>query len=142
MARSWTDNDVERLVKLAKEAADAAYAPYSKFKVGAALQTKSGAVFHGCNVENANYSLTLHAEHNAIGQMVVAGVVPDIDVIVIYTPTNDVTPTGPCGSCRQALYEFSPDCTVISVCDNPAASLRIKLSKLLPHAFGPADLGK
>src|SRR5689334_11504129 len=100
----------------AREAAARAYAPYSKFRVGAALWTRSGRAFAGCNVENASYGLTICAERNAVFQMVAAGETT-FDRVVVYTPTP--TPTAPCGACRQVLNEFNPDAEVLCVCDGP-----------------------
>jgi cytidine deaminase len=124
------------LVDLARAAARRAYAPYSRFRVGAAVRAKSGAVFAGCNVENASYGLTICAERSAIFQMVAAGQA-GFDRIVIYTPT--ATPTAPCGACRQVLNEFNPDAEVVSVCDGPEV-IRTTVRELLPRAFGPANL--
>jgi cytidine deaminase len=121
----------------AKAASEQAYCPYSKFRVGAALAARSGAVFAGCNVENASYGLTICAERNAVFQMVAAGETA-FDAIVIYTPT--ATPTAPCGACRQVLNEFNPDATVVSFCDGPDA-IHSTVRDLLPGAFGPANLG-
>ena len=122
---------------LARAAALRAYSPYSRFRVGAVLQARSGAVFAGCNVENASYGLTICAERNAVFQMVAAGETA-FDRIVIYTPT--ATPTAPCGACRQVLNEFNPDAEVVSVCDGPDV-IRSTVRDLLPGAFGPANLG-
>jgi cytidine deaminase len=129
--------DLDHLRSLAKAAAIRAYSPYSKFRVGAALRTKSGAQFAGCNVENASYGLTVCAERNAVFQMVAAGEGEPVQ-IVIYTPTP--TPTAPCGACRQVLNEFNPDVEVVSVCDGPD-EIHLSLRELLPGAFGPANLG-
>jgi cytidine deaminase len=128
---------IEHLHTQAKAAAARAYAPYSKFHVGAALLTRSGTVFAGCNVENASYGLTICAERNAVFQMVAAGEMA-LERIVIYTPTGK--PTAPCGACRQVLNEFNPDAEVISICDGPDV-LRSTVRELLPEAFGPANLG-
>ena len=120
----------------ARQAAAQAYCPYSRFRVGAAVLTDRGEIFAGCNVENASYGLTICAERNAVFQMVAAGEAA-FDRIVIYTPT--VTPTAPCGACRQVLNEFNPDAEVVSVCDGPDV-LRSTVRELLPAAFGPANL--
>jgi cytidine deaminase len=122
---------------LARTAAERAYAPYSKFRVGAAILARSGAIFAGCNVENASYGLTICAERNAVFQMVAAGE-REFDRIVIYTPT--ATPTAPCGACRQVLNEFNLDAEVVSCCDGPDV-IRATVRELLPRAFGPANLG-
>jgi cytidine deaminase len=128
---------LDRLRDLARAAAGRAYCPYSRFQVGAALAVRSGAVFTGCNVENASYGLTICAERNAVFQMVAAGETA-FDAIVVYTPTP--MPTAPCGACRQVLFEFGPDAEVIGLCDGPEV-LRTTVRALLPAAFGPASLG-
>jgi cytidine deaminase len=125
------------LIEKARAAASRAYSPYSRFRVGAALVAESGAVFTGCNVENASYGLTICAERSAVFHMVAAGETA-FDRIVIYTPT--ATPTAPCGACRQVLNEFNPDAEVLSLCDGPDV-LRSTVRELLPGAFGPANLG-
>lgn len=133
-----TDDDRRRLLDAAKLAASRAYCPYSRFPVGAAVLSGSGAVFAGSNVENASYGLTLCAERNAAFAMVAAGESPPrIRAVLIYTPTP--TPTAPCGACRQVLNEFGPDCLVISTCDGPVA-IETTLDRLLPGAFGPSNL--
>ena len=121
----------------ARAAAARAYAPYSRFRVGAALLTRSGKVVAGCNVENASYGLTSCAERNAVFQMVASGETA-FDRVVVYTPT--ATPTAPCGACRQVLNEFNPDAEVLCICDGPEA-IRSTVRELLPGAFGPANLG-
>jgi cytidine deaminase len=133
-----TTNDDPRIASLvasARLAAGRAYAPYSRFHVGASVLSDSGAVFSGCNVENASYGLTLCAERNAIFQMVAAGE-RSFALLVIYTPTAEPTP--PCGACRQVLSEFSREAVILSVCDGPATR-RATVSDLLPGAF---DLAK
>ena len=129
-------DSTDHLRDLARAAALRAYAPYSRFRVGAAIQARSGAVFAGCNVENASYGLTICAERNTVVQMVAAGET-GFDRIIIYTPT--ATPTAPCGACRQVLNEFNPDAEVVSVCDGPEV-IRATVRELLPRAFGPANL--
>ena len=127
----------DRLREQAKAAAARAYVPYSRFRVGAALQARSGAVFAGCNVENASYGLTICAERNAVLHMVAAGETA-FDRMVIYTPT--AIPAAPCGACRQVLFEFNPDAEVISVCDGPD-TICFTVRELFPAAFGVANLG-
>ena len=117
-----------------------AYCPYSRFRVGAAVLTGAGEIFAGCNVENASYGLTICAERNAVFQAVANGCGPlSIRAIVVYTPT--LTPTAPCGACRQVINEFGPGAAVFSVCDGPDV-LKNELGALLPGAFGPANLGR
>ncbi len=125
-----------RMEKIARQAAKAAYAPYSKFPVGAAILTKSGAIFPGCNVENASFGLCNCAERTAIFSAIAAGE-REISAVVVYTPT--ATPTSPCGACRQVINEFGPHALVISICDG-TESIDSTLDALLPGAFGPQNL--
>jgi cytidine deaminase len=125
------DAALASLVSRARAAAAAAYAPYSRFRVGAALLADDGSVFAGCNVENASYGLTICAERSAVFQMVTAGR-RAVQAIVVYTPTP--LPTAPCGACRQVLHEFGRDAVVVSVCDGPEVK-RNRVADLLPGAF-------
>jgi cytidine deaminase len=127
----------DALLDAAREAAVHAYAPYSRFAVGAALRTRSGRIFSGCNVECASYGLTSCAERNAIAQAIAAGE-RDIEEVLIYTPTAE--PTAPCGACRQVINEFGPQARVRSVCDSTLV-LDLPLPVLLPLSFGPCNLG-
>jgi cytidine deaminase len=124
------------LVRVARKAAAQAYAPYSKFRVGAAVLAGSGKIYAGVNVENASYGLCNCAERTAIFSAAAAGE-RSIKAVAIYTPT--ATPTSPCGACRQVINEFGPTALVISVCDS-AVRTETTLDKLLPAAFGPANL--
>lgn len=119
------------LVEAARIAAGRAYAPYSRFRVGAALLTKSGKVFAGCNVENASYGLTICAERNAIFSAIAAGE-REFERMVIYTPTKSLT--GPCGACRQVMVEFAPNLKVVLV-NGSGRTRTYRLSKLLPERF-------
>lgn len=129
------------LTKLGSEARQAsrrAYAPYSKFKVGAAILTKSGHIYAGCNVENASYGLCNCAERTAIFSAIGAGEKnPDLQCVLVYTPTAKAT--APCGACRQVIYEFGPNARVISTCRTKDRQDHM-IADLLPKAFGPADL--
>lgn len=136
MAASLPASTVRRLEKAARIAAGAAYAPYSKFRVGAAVLTGSGRIFSGCNVENAAYPLCNCAEQTAVFTAAAAGE-RQIRAVIVYTPTP--SPTTPCGGCRQVINEFGPDALVISVCDTPER-IETTLPALLPHAFGPGKL--
>lgn len=129
---------LEELKTAAREACSNAYCPYSRFPVGAAILAESGAVYVGCNVENASYGLTICAERNAAFRMAAAGD-RRIVVTVIFTPTE--TPSAPCGACRQVLNEFGPDSLVISACNGPEKLVKT-LSELLPDAFGPGNLAR
>ncbi|HEY5552785.1 MAG TPA: cytidine deaminase [Opitutaceae bacterium] len=128
---------LKELESAARAAAGRAYAPYSKFRVGAAVLGDSGKIHAGCNVENASYGLTSCAERNAIFAAIAAGE-HAIRAVVIYTPTP--TATAPCGACRQVIREFGPDALVISVCDGNGR-IESTLGELLPKSFGPEDLG-
>ena len=113
-----------------------AYAPYSRFKVGAALRSADGRVFAGCNVENASYGATVCAERNAVASAVVAGA-RRFDLLAIATRTSPPSP--PCGLCRQVLGEFAPDLKILLV--NPSGEVvRSKLSKLLSMNFNKNHL--
>lgn len=121
---------IERLVSAARTAQDAAYSPYSKFPVGAAVLAEDGRIFVGCNVENSSFGLTVCAERNAIGAAIVAGARP-IAVAVVANPPG----VSPCGACRQVLSEFAPDMAVI-LSDRAGTSRRVTtLETLLPVAF-------
>ena len=123
---------------LAEDAATRAYAPYSNFRVGAAVLCESGAIFAAPNVENASYSLTICAERNAIFQAVSNGCTR-IRAVVVFTPTD--RPCPPCGACRQVISEFGPNAEVFSF-SATGDCLHANVRDLLPHAFGPGDLGK
>jgi cytidine deaminase len=120
-----------KLIAAARTAQRDAYAPYSKFRVGAALLTKSGKVYTGCNVENASYGLTICAERVAIGKAISEGH-RKFQAIAVAAPSAGVSP---CGACRQVLAEFG-ECVVICADSRNTRRVRIHLlSELLPHAF-------
>lgn len=126
-----------RIVDAARAALANAYAPYSGFRVGAAVLGASGAVYAGCNVENASYPVSLCAERGAIAAAVAAG---EHMLVAVAIVTAQGDPCPPCGMCRQALSEFGPDMDVIlASADGREASHR--LHDLLPAAFGPGFLG-
>jgi len=125
-----------QLLQLARDVAKNAYAPYSKFNVGAALVTDKGDFFTGCNVENASYGITLCAERNAIANMVAHG---QTKIVAIAIHAQKTTDCYPCGACRQWIYEFGKDAQVI-VEDENLNPLFTTIQELLPHAFGPDDL--
>ncbi len=127
---------LRKLAAAARRAAKRAYAPYSKFAVGAAILTTDGEIYTGCNVENASYGLTNCAERTAIFSAVAAGH-RKIACVAVYTPTE--RPTAPCGACRQVIYEFGPAARVVSLC-NGRERIDLAITNLLPGAFGPADL--
>jgi cytidine deaminase len=127
---------LRRLEQAARSAGRKAYAPYSKFRVGAAVLTGSGRIFSGCNVENASYGLCNCAERSAIFAAVTAGE-RRITAVAVHTPT--AAPTMPCGACRQVIHEFGPKALIIAL-GNGRARVETRLDALLPHAFGPKDL--
>lgn len=114
-----------------------AYAPYSKFKVGAALKTASGAVFVGCNVENVAYPEGTCAEAGAIAAMIAAGEVSFIEVAVI---AESPSPVPPCGGCRQKLAEFAESGAQITMATTEGAHLEMAVADLLPGAFVAGDM--
>jgi cytidine deaminase len=128
--------DIAELLKAAEGARKMAYAPYSRFAVGAALLTADGTIYTGCNVENASYGLGICAERNAIAHAVACGAKQFTAVAVV--TDNGVTP---CGACRQVLAEFAPRMTVI-VADKDGNRRVYSLAELLPDAFGPDHLRK
>lgn len=113
-----------------------AYAPYSKFRVGAALLAPTGEIVAGCNVENSAYPAGTCAERVAVGAAVVRGLRHFTHVVVA---TEASAPTPPCGICRQVLSELAPECLVISV-TRGGAEAQWRLAELLPHPFTPSLL--
>ena len=136
MSTPITAATLKRLEGAARAAAARAYAPYSKFRVGAAVLGDSGTIHSGCNVENASYGLASCAERNAIFAAIAARE-RTIRAVVIYTPTP--TATAPCGACRQVIREFGPEARIISICDGEDR-LDSTIGELLPKSFGPEDL--
>jgi cytidine deaminase len=127
---------IDALRAAARDASARAYAPYSRFHVGAAVLADDGRIFASANVENASYGLSSCAERNAIFAAVFAGA-RRIVAVVIHTPTPD--PVSPCGACRQVIFEFGSDAVVVSGCD-AVHERRWTIGELLPGAFGPHDL--
>jgi len=113
-----------------------AYAPYSRFPVGAALLTKDGRVYHGCNVENASFGLAICAERNAVWKAVSEGAT---EFAAIAVTARDGRGAPPCGSCRQVLHEFAPHAWVYWR-DARGRILKRRLSELLPNAFRLEEL--
>jgi cytidine deaminase len=123
------------LVSAARAAQQQAYAPYSRFRVGAALEGEDGRVFVGCNVENASFGLTICAERAAVCAAVSAGVRGFRRAVVV---SDADPPAAPCGACRQVLSEFGPDLRVDAV--GPSGSVSWTIAELLPAAFGREQL--
>jgi cytidine deaminase len=122
-----------QLTTAAKRAMKNAHAPYSKFKVGAALLTTSGKVFTGCNVENASYGMTNCAERTAIFTAV-AQLGPKMEIRAIAITNNQNAPCSPCGACRQVIYEFGPKALVLFR-GKSGADEQMPITALLPEGF-------
>ena len=118
------------LVRAAEAARRHAHAPYSRYRVGAAVETDDGAIYAGCNVENASYGLTICAERAAVCAAVAAGARRIRRAVVV---TDSDPPGAPCGACRQVLAEFGRDMEVTAV--GPARRMQWRLRDLLPDAF-------
>jgi len=126
------------LLAAARDALQNAYVPYSEYPVGAAVETASGDVYTGCNVENANYSNSLHAEEVAVGEAVADGHREFTRVVVTSAARDAVTP---CGMCRQTLAEFCSDDTPV-LCDTGDRFERYTVGGLIPDTITPEMLGK
>jgi len=128
--------DWEGMRKAAREVRDRAYAPYSSFRVGAAVLA-NGRVFAGCNVENASFPAGICAERNAMAAAVAAGC-RDLEAVLVMGPR----PVAPCGMCRQALVEFNPRAAVLIAGADEGDDLVTSLDVLQPQPFGPPSLAK
>jgi cytidine deaminase len=128
---SMAKEDV-RLLRAARKVMKHAHAPYSNFRVGAAFLTTKGELFVGCNVENASYGLTNCAERTAIFSAV-AELGPKIEIRSIAVVNDQGVPCSPCGACRQVIYEFGPDATVLF--QGKKAWKKSHITELLPEGF-------
>jgi cytidine deaminase len=131
------ESALSQLFAAAKSAQENAYAPYSRFKVGAALRTSEGATFSGCNVENAASPQGSCAEAGAIAAMALAGKRRIAEILVIGDGEALCTP---CGGCRQRIREFADPQTVIHIAGPEGARAKFTLGELLPESFGPDHL--
>ena len=129
--------DRTEVMGLAKQAAEKAYAPYSGFRVGAAIVTEKGAIHTGCNVENASYGLAICAERNAAAAMALA-TPEDREIKVVAIASPGAAPCFPCGACRQVLREF--DCKEVLVEEPGGGIKQYPFEEILPNSFGPEDL--
>lgn len=129
----------DQLLAAAKAAMEKAYAPYSNFPVGAAIRGSGGAVYVGCNVENAAYPQGCCAEASAISAMVMDGETRIAEIAVIGKGEALVTP---CGGCRQRIREFASGDVEIHVCGPDGLRRSFTLAELLPESFGPENLSK
>jgi cytidine deaminase len=137
MMTMLTDDLRTLLIQMAIKVRQRAYAPYSNYKVGAALLTSSGRYFTGCNVENAAYPTSLCAERVAVFKAVSEG---EREFVAIAVVTGNAGT--PCGACRQVLAEFGLETRVLIADAEGSLKQETSLSELLPGAFGPGDMGK
>ncbi|HKN16579.1 MAG TPA: cytidine deaminase [Candidatus Sulfotelmatobacter sp.] len=121
-----------KLLRSAKKAMKNAYAPYSKFRVGAAVLLSNGKTFCGCNVENASYGMTNCAERTAIFAAV-AELGPKIEIRAVSVVNDQGVPCSPCGACRQVIYEFGPNATIFF--QGSTGPKRAHITELLPEGF-------
>ena len=125
------------MLEMARAAMARAYAPYSRFPVGAAVRGESGALYAGCNVENAAFPLGSCAESSAISAPIMAAEPRIIEVLVMGKGPALVSP---CGGCREQLREFADDATPVHICDADGLRRTVTLGELLPLSFGPGNL--
>lgn len=129
----------KQLIKEALDAREMAYVPYSTFKVGAALLTKDGAVYKGCNIENAGYSMTNCAERTAFFKAVSEGAKDFVKLAVV---ADTEGPVSPCGACRQVISEFCDPSMEVILTNLKGDTQVTTVADLLPGAFSPKDLNK
>lgn len=127
------------LLDAATKVRENAYAPYSRFKVGAALRTPSGAVFAGCNVENVAYPEGTCAEAGAIAAMIAAGETRIAEILVI---ADSPAPVPPCGGCRQKIAEFAAPDVQVTLCTTDGQRRAVTVADLLPGVFTAAHMAR
>jgi len=130
--RETAEKQRTRLLRTARSAMKNAYAPYSHFRVGAAILTATGKVFSGCNVENASYGMTNCAERTAIFSAV-AQLGPKLEIRAFAVVNDHGVPCSPCGACRQVIYEFGPDAIVFF--QGAKGEKQAHITELLPEGF-------
>ena len=128
-----SETEQQRLIEVATQAMNSAYAPYSQFRVGAAVLTSKGEIVAGCNVENASYGLSMCAERNAIANAIIAPGSDKIEVRAIAVVNSQNVPCSPCGACRQVIWEFGQNALVIFLGSKGWQTASIK--ELLPEGF-------
>ncbi|WP_336135745.1 cytidine deaminase [Natronomonas amylolytica] len=132
--------DDRELLATAREAVDDSYAPYSEYRVGAAIETEDGTVYTGCNIENANYSNSVHAEELALSKAIEAGHRSFVRIAVSSSKRDGITP---CGMCRQSLREFCDDDLRV-ICENESdpegEPVVYTLGELIPNTISPETL--
>jgi cytidine deaminase len=136
MSRKPTRTSLAAMVALAREARELAHAPYSGFKVGAALKTRAGEIVTGCNLENASYGLTMCAERVAVFKAVSEGL-KDFEAVVVVADSKQLT--APCGPCRQILWEFCGD-ILVHMSNSKGRTRVMRLRDLLPLPFDGSSL--
>src|SRR6058998_678935 len=132
MAKKQAAPDRARLIDAAKGAMKNAYAPYSEFRVGAAVLTSTGEIFTGCNVENASYGMTNCAERTAIFSAVAANG-PKLEIRAVAVINDRGVPSSPCGACRQVIYEFGPEAVIFF--QGKKGRKESAITDLLPEGF-------
>jgi cytidine deaminase len=130
--KGLTAREVQKLMRSAKHVMKNAHAPYSHFRVGAAILLTNGKVFLGCNVENASYGMTNCAERTAIFSAV-AELGPKIEIRAVAVANAQAVPCSPCGACRQVIYEFGPDATIYF--QGAKGLKQAHITELLPEGF-------
>ncbi|MFH1038326.1 MAG: cytidine deaminase [PVC group bacterium] len=133
-----TEKERDELLRRAGEARKHAHAPYSRYLVGATVLTAKGNYFSGCNVENAAFTITTHAEGNALGAAVAAG---ETEFTALLVLTDGSPPPFPCAICRQSLAEFDRGEMLILAANTGGEIREIRFSELYPEMFGPHKLG-
>lgn len=129
---------LKTLLAAATKTRENAYAPYSRFKVGAAVRATSGNIYTGCNVENVSYPEGTCAESGAIAAMIAAGEASIAEVVVV---ADSPTPVTPCGGCRQRIAEFAGEDVVVTVYTIEGKSRSMTVGELLPGQFSPVHMG-
>ena len=130
---SISPSEQGRLIQTATQALDSAYAPYSKFRVGAAVLTSTGKIFPGCNIENASYGLSVCAERNAIANAIISSRKDTIEIRAIAVTNSHNVSCSPCGACRQVIWEFGQNALIIFQGSQGWQTSTIK--DLLPEGF-------